>query len=456
MIIQRDPLFGLLKLAPSPALRGLHSKQLMAMRGNHRFRAWLAGRRSGKSYAAAVWLLGGKSGQTSLYCARTLKSAKAIMLAVFAELNAKYHLHLDIRGSTGTITEPNGHVIQFCGLHDVGAVDLLRGFSKVRRVFIDEGGAFPVEAEGGLLRYAVETVLQPMLLDVRGDMCVAGTPAPAGPRGYFYELTGNPGLESPVAGRWPTSHWTFRDNPHIDSALVIEEALTANGWTEANSSWLREYEGIAIEDLESIVHFYTGERWAPIPGPGRTVLALDFGVVDQCAFIVGRQVYDQRPHVTILEAYSKSGMGMVEIAAKTRELREKWGVNKIVGDCGALGLGYANYLRDNHRIPIEKAEKAHKRSRIDDIRGRSDAGTLHFCEAASCITDEWSALCWNILHTDYHASHVQDLSDTLGYLLQQFSAWERPIVEDPVVTESELRKLQASQRVLSRKGLGAI
>lgn len=457
MLLSRDPLSNLLALGPSTAIRGLHPKQLHAARGVARFRAWLAGRRSGKSYAAAVWLLGGQKGQISVYCAPTLKAAKGIMLSVFRELNDKYNLNLDIRASTGTITEPNGHVIQLYGLRDAGAVDLMRGLSKLRKVFVDEGGTF----DDDLLKYAVESVLQPMLLDLKGDMCLSGTPGVV-PKGYFYDITGNPGLPKPIIGRWKTYHWTYEDNPHVPISDVLAEALQANGSTTADATFQREYGAIWCEDADALIYRYldwakTGQ-WAVPPKAGMTVMCLDFGVVDQTAFLVGRQPYEERPHLYAMAAFAKSHMDLPEIAAKAREYRERFQVNKIYADEGALGKGYANNLRNQYRLPIEPIPKQHKRAKIDAVRGRLDSETFHICEESKPLWEEWKKLCWNITRDDHHPRHLDDLSDVACYLCAcpEFSAYEAPQKPPTPQDESTRLKQLASERAMRRGGLGNI
>lgn len=435
-------------LAPSPTLRALTPRQRAAISGSRRFRCWLAGRRAGKSYAAAVWLLGGKPGQTSAYCARTLKSAKAIILGVFAELNARFKLGLTIRISTGTVVEPNGHTIQLYGLRDATQADLLRG-QKFRRVVVDEIGAFDDE----LLKYCLESVIQPTLLDQRGELVVCGTPGPI-PKGYAYDLTGNPGLDDPVPGRWPSWHWTFQDNPHMPREDVLAEALEVNGWSEGSPTFRREYGGIWCEDADALIYRYRGERWAPVPGPGKTVLALDFGGGergnDATTFTVWRQPHNQRPHVFGLEAVARDEIEMPEIAAIAKNLREKWSVNKIVADEGALGHAMAKNLRNQYRLPIEKAIKQDKKGRILSARGRLDAGTLHLCELAKPLADEWLSLCWDEDRQDHHPRQADDLSDSALYGLEEFSAWEADREPQKVVSMAEQVRQRAERK--ARRG----
>lgn len=431
-------------MAPAPFMAQLPPAQRRAAGRADRFRAWLAPRRSAKSYTGCAWLLGGASGQTSVYGARTLKSAKSIVLGNFAEMSVKHGLHLDIRANTGTITEPNGHVVQLYGLHDQADVDLMRGLSRVRRVFLDEGGAYPSrgklkgETDDGppeLLKYAVQGVLQPMLIDVNGELCVAGTPGTR-KRGYFYELTGNPGASPPSKGRWQTFHWTIEDNPFINSAALIEEILKANGWTRDHPTFKREFMAIWCDDLESLIYTYKGAIEPP-PPLGLTVLIVDFGVVDRTAFVVGRQPHDTKPHLFVIDAYAKSHMALGDIAKKIRELMQLHNVNAVFADEGALGKALANALRMQYGIAIQPVPKADKRGRIDIVRGRCESGTLHLCKAAAtAILDEWSALCWNDDRDDHHPEHVDDLSDCITYLcaLDYFTQQEPDRTPEPVET----------------------
>lgn len=457
MIVRPDPLTGLMALAPSPTLRALTPAQRRALGGARRFRAWMAGRRAGKSYAAAVWLLGGKKGQFSAYCSRTLKSAKAIMLGVFAELNAKFELRLDIRASTGTIIEPNGHVIQLYGLRDQTQADLIRG-QKFRRVFVDEGGAYTDE----LLKYSLESVLQPTLLDLQGEMVVAGTPGPI-PRGYFYDITGNPGLETPFPGRWPTHHWTYKDNPHMPREAVLAEALEVNGWTEQSPTFMREYGGIWCEDSDALVYRYRPEFWqadgvTPVWShcnePGKTVLAIDFGSGekrrDSTTWVVLRQPYNSQTHVFALEAIAKDEIELEETAAISRQLREKWSVNKMVADEGALGKALAKALRSQYKLPIEAAVKQDKKGRILAARGRLAAQTLHYCELAEPLWQEQRTLCWNEARDDHHPRQPDDLSDAELYGLEEFSGWEEKREPEKVIQLTEQLRSSAMAKAAQK------
>lgn len=425
MIVDRDPLSGLLSLRPSPLVTGLHSEQRKALRIKGRFRAVIAPRRAGKSYLFAVWLLGGKPGQVTLYCARTLKSAKAIMLPVFAELNYRYRLGLTIRTVEGEIIEPNGHIIRFHGLKDRAAAELLRG-QEFRRAVIDECGAFDSE----LLEFSAQVVIQPTLLRTRGEMLMGGTPGPI-PKGFFYDVVGDP-LGSGAVGKWPSHAWTLEQNPHIpDVAEAIAEILKTNGWTIDHPRAQRELFGRWANDAGALIYRYQGERWAKAPASGKTVLVVDFAgsdkpEADDTAFIVGRQDRDTKPHVFLLEGFKKHGINISEIAALIRALKAKHNVTKVRVDAGALGAGYAKELREVYKIDCEGADKRDKRARISTVQAALDTKTLHVCEDSASILDEWLSLQWDEKHRDHHASCADDLSDALTYLLSEFVLVDPP------------------------------
>lgn len=416
----------MLRLKPSPLVRDLHAEQLKALRLRGRYRGIMAGRRSGKSYLFAVWLLGGRAGQVSLYAARTLKSAKAIMLPIFAELNARYNLGLRIRAVEGEVTEPSGHVIRFHGLKDKTAADLLLG-QKFRRVVVDEGGAFDSE----LLEYCVTKVIQPTLFDVRGDMMLGGTPGPV-PKGYFFDLVGDPnGTGKP--GRWPTHGWDLRSNPHLvgDPEQNIREILEINGWQPDNATFLREVYARWINDAGSLIYNYQGERWAQVPDSGKTVLVIDFAgsdkpEADSTAFLVGRQPHDRRPHFFLVEGFKKHGINLKQISDTAKALRSKWNVGRIVVDAGALGAGYAKTLREVFSLHVVAADKRDKRARIGLAQATLDTKTLHICKDASAIADEWLSLQWDLEHKDHHEACADDLSDALLYMLNEFNLVEPP------------------------------
>ena len=179
-------------------------------------------------------------------------------------------------------------------------------------------------------------------------------------------------------------------------------------------------------------------------------MGIDFGVVDQTVWSIGRQGHNQRPHVHVLETIARDHLTMDEIHRITRDLREKWAVNTIRADEGGQGKAYAHTLRQTYKLPVEPAKKTDKRARIDGCRGRLAAGTLHLCEGAKPLFDEWLALCFNEQRTDHHPRQSDDISDATLYMLEEFSAFEFPVKPAPVVTEEELAWRRAQLKATRR------
>jgi hypothetical protein len=231
------------EFAPNPVVASLHEKQMAFYLDPSRFKAALMARRVGKSYVDAVMLMGGRPGQVSLYFARTIGTAKRIMLPAFREMNRVFNLGLKYHGSEHTITEPSGAVIQLAGVKDEPAAENLRG-PKYRRVIGDECGTFHSE----LLQYTVQDVLQPALVDSGGDMALTGTPGPdPDPKDYWFSITGDPA--SKIPGAWPCHHATIYDNTKmtdgdgrpVDPRTALADILSDNaGWTIDHPSFRRE------------------------------------------------------------------------------------------------------------------------------------------------------------------------------------------------------------------------
>lgn len=433
--------------APSPMIEGLHRDQALAFYDTHRFKCVLAGRQSGKSHLDATWLLGGESGQTSLYFADTIKSAWNIMYSVFAEINKSHNLGLKVKRGSGEIVEPNGHVIRIHGIKDYGAAEDLRG-QKFRRICGDEASVY----DDDLLKYTIEDVLQPTLLKYGGDLMLNGTPGPE-PEGYFYDLAGDP--YSGIPGRWPTFHWTVDDNPYILPEKVIQDILIANGWTRETVQFQREYLARWVADHGALIY-----QWEDRPllseGPvaGMTVLAVDFGYhPDPTAFVVLRSV---QPKVYVLKAFTVNNLTPYDIGNVIQELRKTYHPNFVVTDSGALGKGYAAQLIEQFQINVDPADKQDKTAGIHLIQGMIQVGTLEICQDAAALVNEWKKLVWSprkktpegrILPRTHHPKYRDDCTDATIYglkkmlLLEPYKAPADP--RDNNVVEMERRRTWA-------------
>lgn len=163
-----------------------------------------------------------------------------------------------------------GAVLHLVGADDRKEVDKKRG-GKYHGVGVDEAASFTAR----LLRYLLDQVLRPALMDYRGWLAIGGTPGPV-LDGEFYNATriGAP-RSRPFRERdgewegkvcrcpsactsfeWSLHRWKIEDAalPHIrEEAETIREQ---KGWTEENPIYRREFRGEWASDESGLVYRY--------------------------------------------------------------------------------------------------------------------------------------------------------------------------------------------------------
>ena len=176
--------------------------QQAVMASEARFKCIAAGRRTGKSYLAAISLilaaLNEKEGKV-FYVAPTQGQARDVM----------WHSIFDIAGDIIERSHVNNLEITLAGgntifLKGADRPDTLRGVS-LKHLVLDEYAFMKPDVW--------EAILRPALADRKGSMMAIGTPEG---RNHFYELfTG--------ADEWPdwdNFHYTSFDNPLVDPAEI--------------------------------------------------------------------------------------------------------------------------------------------------------------------------------------------------------------------------------------------
>ena len=131
--------------------------------------------------------------------------------------------------SEGMIIFSNGSSIKFSGNSNNAEADKLRG-GKYRLVIIDEAG------HQGNLKYMINEVLEPALMDFDDSiMVLSGTP-PRVPHTYVEKLWNESGYEH--------YHWTLHRNPYIHNVDEEIERICKEKGVDVNSSFIqREYFG---------------------------------------------------------------------------------------------------------------------------------------------------------------------------------------------------------------------
>ncbi len=390
-------------------LSELFPQQRTFVADKSKYKAGHPGRRAGKTYACAVYLLLValvRPGSTCLYLALTRRIAKKLMWTELKRLNQRYSLGLTWNNADLMATTPGGAVIQLGGCEDASEVDKYRG-DKYAIVIIDEAASF-----GAHFKELIEEALEPALLDLDGTLCMVGTPANhcTGP---FYEACTDPKSEYSV------HHWTILENIHLPKGEAwLERKCLAKGWTKENAIYLREYMGRWVRSTESVVYWYESPRndYSELPeGDWEHVFGVDLGATDgipKTAFTVAAFTEDS-PNVYFRRSFKTQHMTPTEIANQLRKLVVEFGEpNRIVMDQGALGKSIAREITRRHGIPIEPAEKREKFDNIEFLNDDFRCGRV-LLDPVECkdLTGEYARLQWDEdrkLEDKRHANHCAD------------------------------------------------
>lgn len=352
-------------------------------------KAALCGRRAGKTYGIACYLLKEaieNPGVLCAYVALTRISAKRIL---WPELQNLCH-RFDIRGHFNhtelTLELDNGSKIWLSGASDASEIEKFRG-SKYRLVALDEAASFKTHIE-----QLIFEVFEPALIDLDGTMCMIGTPS-AACAGAFFDIT------SDIKKGWAVHHWTIFDNPHIPHARTwITGMMQENGWEEDNPIYRREWLGEWVRSQEGLVYKFNADRnlydTLPEDQEYHHIIGVDLGYDDATAIVVTAFSY-QSPVFYVVEDYAKSGMIPSDIARKLKDLQNEYEPVRIMVDTGGLGKAIAEEFSQRYGINVTPAEKKNKHDYIELMNSDMLAGRIKV-PTFSEIPEEWRHLVWDV------------------------------------------------------------
>ena len=420
-----------------------------------RLRAVVAGRRAGKSWGIAAWLIIGaliKPGTIQLFLAITRKSAKRIIWKMLKDIDHKYRLGCEFKLGDLIMAFPNGSEVHVSGCPDASHVDTFRG-TPYFRIALDEGASFPPS----FIHALIDDALIPATADYKGCIIFAGTPGVA-PVGYLYEAhTGQ------IHG-WEMHGWTMLDNPHMPDPLAeIQDYAKRRNWPMDHPSIQREWLGKWVADLSMLVygHFNTSLVESSGPrdedGPWHYVLGLDFGDSEtRESMAYSLLAYsDKIPVAWVVETKGEKGATPATCAATVHKFEKRYRdkIESIVGDPGSLGAEFIKQLRQRYRIPIEPAEKANKRGYIELLNGDMKSGLLKFKrDGTEGVVGEMKILPWaderRLIEKDKVANHQSDATLYAWRRCRQYDAEPDPDpppkVGTPEHSEERERQIEAA------------
>lgn len=271
----------------------------------------------------------------------------------------------------------------------------IRGYSAPHTVIIDEAA---------FCSKTLYAAVRPMLAVSQGRLILVSSPN--GRQGFFYEEWHNHRIP------WERHTVTASACPRIPTAF-LENEKQALGLL----LYRQEYECEFMAAASGSVYAYdqTTNASPTLPTCTSFILGIDYGFNDECAFtVVGWN--DDSPVVTILSSKKYAGMIPSKAAEHTRTLMSQYSFNRIVGDTGGLGKGYAEEARSRFGIPIEQAEKNNKRGYIDLFNDALRSQRLSvFAPNCADLTDEWQNLAWDEKREKELASAPNHCADSALY-----------------------------------------
>ena len=442
------PLTRLMRIPPARRLLAPHQVRFVSKVA--KMRTNCSGRRTGKTFAVAVWLTeewATRQSQSSIFGALTTEHAVRIAWDAIDFLNRTLQWGATYNTLDAAWTFPNGFTLYLVGLKDRRQVNHIRGIPKIHRVALDECGQIP----DALLEYAVRDVIEPALADTDGDLCLTGTPSDTGVG--FYE-----DCMQRCEARGAHFADTMADNPHLarPGVELLAEALRDRFNGDAtNLTYRREYVGHRVQDTGVLIYTVPplDQFYEPTPRASEyTTLGLDIGWNDGAGFCVVRSRGAQ-PGAHIVESYREAELTLPRIAAIAERMRSQHNVAEIFVDtAGGGGRTLMETLATQYGLPATAADKRSRRMRIEQVRsmldGRTLRGTLGGC---SQILEEWRGLPWNTERDDHREGYIDECTDSLQYALQGQGFSLQTSWQPELTPEQEIRKrLQDIQR--SRRG----
>ena len=372
------------------------------------------GRRAGKSSGG----ISGLSiqalrcpGTNYLYAGLTRKSAKRVGWKTLKKLNSTYRLNVHFHETDLIATFPNGSELCFIGLDDADAAEALRG-EKFRIILLDESASY-----GNNLKYVVEEVLTPMLMDEDGSLWWMGTPS-AACAGPFFDADRNKEI--------PSYHWTCLDNPYIPNAAAwLAKYRAKKGWSIDNPIYRREYLGEWLKDSTSLVYKYDSDKCIGELFDGHAwnyIMGVDLGYDDASALVVVAYS-DRSPNLYVVDTFKKTRMLPSDVAEKVKEYQAKYSPVATVIDTGGLGKAIAEEMKARHGINLRPAEKKNKREYIELVNSDLYEGRIKITRSALPLREEMSILQWDQDRRHEDTRFENHLCDAFLYAWRESGHW---------------------------------
>jgi hypothetical protein len=357
----------------------LFDKQVALLEDPSRNKAALCTRRAGKTstwsrYAVIECLR--RPGALVRIWAQARLRAKELLWNELRDVCARHSITVDTHETELRVTFANRSEIRLVGADKDKEAQKKRG-DKTSLEIVLESQSF-----GPFLQKLVEDVIEPSLFDLRGTVCMEGTPGPVC-AGYWFYVSGDDeevrrwtskGREvkdgeavHTLGANWSCHRWSLLDNPHLPHAKEELAALKKKRhWTDDNPTWLREYQAKWVNDTRALYYRWDSVRnsynlhekqpW----GPGWShVLGWDIGFDDAMALVVWGW-HENDPTLYEAASWAESKVLSDTVVERIREFQQRFNVVKMVADTGGGGRLFVEEVQSRYGLVFEPAQKQNK------------------------------------------------------------------------------------------------
>lgn len=364
------------KAPPTNVLTECFDKQLEFIKDPSKRKKLCLTRRSGKSTTIGLYLVNDALNNPQsnyLYVGLTKGSAKkTIWKDIFQVIILKLNVPAKLVGLE--IRFDNGSIIHIGGADsDYKQMEKLRG-QKYRIAVVDECQSFTQD-----LKELVESIIVPTLTDIKGTLCMIGTPGNEQGLHYWWQIN-DPKNQT---GVWKDFQWTWKDNPFVRDNIktYLEELITQDpnivNTTSYRQEWLGEW---VIEDNARVykatkeINYIDSLPYGLLNNNSIYLLSVDLGYVDATAFVVScyNQSFDNKMYV--LESKKISKLTISAVADKIKEYENRYNFRKMVVD--AANKQAVEEMRLIHGLPLWAAEKQGKEAHISLLNSDFQTGRV--------------------------------------------------------------------------------
>lgn len=323
-----------------------------------RYKVARCGRRSGKTYLAAVYLIITclrEARTPTLYAGLTRDSAKEAVWATLLNILGDLGVPHQAKESTLQIIFQNGSKIVLFGCDMANARNRLRG-RKFKLTIFDETGFYTG------LDPLVDAML-PTLADYGGTLCLMSSPGEL-LQGLFYRAD-----QGQAEQHWDRYTWTIHDNPFFQKPALDPKFKTRAEEEIANAlhtkykgddedpdfrrEWLGEWvrnEKVLVYPTEAMRNVFDDIKTLKIMHPDLAV-AVNLAHPFITSVIVGRFSEFSR-HLAIEEQTDYEDLTMDQVAEKLRETMERTKASVLIGYIGDYTKDMAQEFKRRYKLPL--------------------------------------------------------------------------------------------------------